>query len=595
MFPSPSIDVDEPIFVGTGRDFDVFTHMIYLDIDPSTIAARRASDSPQKRQERETLSLDQLSDWQGKECSKLRSDCYRERVFFTTISDATADGGTVAKLILSMLEYDQKRNHAQILAEVDKALKYDTKALLVLDADKTLSEADSGKLYCQTAYGDDFDAFKAIFDRYGYVHDAFRQVALLYNEKGSTRFKEICSNIAKDIGLYRKIEGYLKGARCEKDVIAIIVSCGPRHVWQEVLRREGFSKFTVIGLGQADDTVVDPDIKKAIVKHAQKRGIHVTAFGDSPMDIPMLRAANKSVVVVGPETTRSKSMDKVLTLTLGDDPSWVPSQVIMGTYKGRFDAPGVVHRTPRYHDMRLPTVQLDEHSFLNESFRTHYPYPSTFGLTIHIAEQPTANILMTPMRDASNSGPVLRRAHMETGRYLALQYLPAILGVVPFEMPHVQGNVTEGFRLKNEPSTLIIALMRGGDPMAFGISEVMPAASFIYSKNRTDIDRSLLAAADSVILVDSVVNSGHSMKEYLDDVSAFLAKQDLKGQRGLCEIAMVAGVVQENAMKMLQASCEGHEETASFNLITLRTSANQYTGKGGTDTGHRLFNTTLLE
>lgn len=291
-------------------------------------------------------------------------------------------------------------------------------------------------------------------------------------------------------------------------------------------------------------------------------------------------------MVVGPEATRSKSMDKMLRLALDDDPSWSPVQAVMGRYTSRFAASD---------DNAIPAISLADISFLDKSFRRHHPYLSTFGLTIHIVAQPTANILMTPMRDAANSGSVLRRAHKETGRYLALQYLPAILGVEPFEISHVQGNVTEGFRIKNEASTLIIALMRGGEPMAFGVSEVMPAASFIHSKKPADIDRDLLAAADSVILVDSVVNSGQSMKEYLDHVLAFLGKQDLKARRGLCEVVIVAGVVQENAMKVLQACCEGHEEIAKFNLITLRTSANQCTGKGGTDTGHRLFNTTVLE
>lgn len=295
MFPSFVIEDDEPTCVGTRRDFDVFTHMIYLDIHPSTIAALRSSDDPQKRQERGTLSIDQLSNWQAKERSTLRVDCYHERVFFTTISEDSADGPAVSKLILSMLEYDQERNRVRVLAEVDQALKYNTKALVVLDADKTLAEADSGRLYCQEAYAGNFDALKAIFDRYSYVHEAFRQVALLYTEVGSAKFKRICSDVASDITLYREIEGYLKACNDEKDVVTIIVSCGPRLVWQEVLRRKGFSKFTVIGLGQADSTIVDPDIKKAIVKHAQKRGIHVTALGDSPIDIPMLRAADKSL------------------------------------------------------------------------------------------------------------------------------------------------------------------------------------------------------------------------------------------------------------------------------------------------------------
>lgn len=60
-------------------------------------------------------------------------------------------------------------------------------------------------------------------------------------------------------------------------------------------------------------------------------------------------------------------------------------------------------------------------------------------------------------------------------------------------------------------------------------------------------------------------------------------------------IVAVAGVVQEEAVgsrgKLVRA-LGGHDKVT---LVALRFSKREYKGKGKTDTGHRLFNTTHLE
>lgn len=47
--------------------------------------------------------------------------------------------------------------------------------------------------------------------------------------------------------------------------------------------------------------------------------------------------------------------------------------------------------------------------------------------------------------------------------------------------PHVQGHQTNGHRLCNEERSSIIALMRGGEPMALDVNEASPQTMFIHA------------------------------------------------------------------------------------------------------------------
>ncbi len=84
---------------------------------------------------------------------------------------------------------------------------------------------------------------------------------------------------------------------------------------------------------------------------------------------------------------------------------------------------------------------------------------------------------MTPMRDAGLNGPLLRAAHQRAGWYLATEFLPSLIEPGEYSIPHVQGHNTDGYRLQHETKTSIVALMRGGEPMAFGVSEALPLAT----------------------------------------------------------------------------------------------------------------------
>ena len=91
----------------------------------------------------------------------------------------------------------------------------------------------------------------------------------------------------------------------------------------------------------------------------------------------------------------------------------------------------------------------------------------------------------------------------------------------------------------------------------------------------------------TILLVDSVVNSGKSVVEFVHHI---------RGTGGeSVRIVVVAGVVQAGAVReeaVLGAMVKADE---MLDVVALRMSENKFTGRGGTDTGNRLFNTTRLE
>ncbi|KAF9874895.1 uracil phosphoribosyltransferase [Colletotrichum karsti] len=189
---------------------------------------------------------------------------------------------------------------------------------------------------------------------------------------------------------------------------------------------------------------------------------------------------------------------------------------------------------------------------------------------------------MKPTRDSTVSGPSLRAAHHQVGWYLATEFLTEILELEQYLIPHVQGHMVIGHKFLGEDETLIVALMRGGEPMAMGISEAMPRAMFLHAKQPEDMTKGHVEGKKAVFLVDSVINSGKSVKEFVDHVRALDSR---------IRIAVVAGVVQERAITDVMRPLS---RIADLSLVALRLSEKKFTGQGGTDTGNRLFNTTNL-
>ncbi|KAJ4150269.1 hypothetical protein LMH87_011026 [Akanthomyces muscarius] len=577
--------------VATTSDFHVYTHIIYLDIPAPAILERRQGDVSRHRL---TASAAHLHQWQRAEIYQLRDLCRQHGVLFSVVPQHTDPFAFISKLARHFEQTNARCNLGLVLNKVKAALISQERAetVLVVDADKTLAGEDGGYMFWQALNGSSHGVsyscpLTSLFSSpLGYSEAAFRQATLLYEESANEKeFEALCDKLASSITMHPEFIALFQLVCGHKHLRVVVLTCGIRCIWQMVLDKAGFGHMIkVIGGGRiADEVVVTSKIKAEVVSSLREQtGLYVWAFGDSPLDLPMLEAANRSIVVSGDVQNRSRSMDNALRDAI-DTRGLCSLQVLLPP-----------HATPRLDTRKLPLVELSDPNFVaaivrrrnSETLASATKAAWTCGWAmVHATHTSAAKLLMSPTRDASVAGPRLRKAHEEVGKFLALHFLSEVVGVEEFNVPHVQGHQIGGFRLANESKTTIVALMRGGEPMAFGINEVFPRAMLVHAYCPEDIKLHHVGNQKNLILVDSVVNSGKSIMDFLHHVT--LLKKDLTN------IVAVAGVVQEEAVAdghALRAMMEHHR----VKMVALRVSSNKFTGTKTTDTGNRLFNTTHL-
>jgi uracil phosphoribosyltransferase/phosphoserine phosphatase len=564
--------------VCTRNDLKTFTNILYLDIPAEIVAQRRLNDTLRSRS---TASVEHLRNWQNVEKIELRDLCRQHRILFSVISSPTLMlSKRIAKLLHDFRYHTEEDNLRRAESRLDDIIfrhncQPPPDVALVMDGDRTLAAQDTGKLFWKTLSHskprDEGDPLKALFSSpMGYSYTAFRQAALLYEEAVDDHdFDVICEKVALTVTIHPDFVSLLRLVADQDHVLAIVVTCGLGSVWDKILAREGLSETVkVIGGGRiTDGFIVTASVKATLVSRLRDvHHMHVSAFGDSTLDLGMLGEAHEAVVVVGEEHTRSKRMEKDLLHAIDND-GLRASQVLLPP-----------HASPRLDTTKLPQVRFTDKEFMESILRRCKP---TSIRIVHATDRSAAKLLMTPMRDAMVAGPALRKAHGEVGSYLAIEFLTSMIGLEEYSIPHVQGHPTSGFRLRHEQQTTIVALMRGGEPMALGVNKVFPLAMFLHATQPSDVKPHHLHKQRNVLLVDSVVNSGKSVAEFIQHVRSLDAT---------VRIIVVAGVVQAQSLSE-GAFSQALEHDMNLSIVSLRLSNNQFTGKGTTDTGNRLFNT----
>ncbi|CAE6537299.1 unnamed protein product [Rhizoctonia solani] len=548
----------------TAADASVYTHIFFLDVPSEEVAKRRLGDTVRARP---PASLAHLEKWASAEQSQLREICLENGILFTTTSPSK-----VAALLRDVQCHTEAYNldrAEEYLDSIVSTHKSNSNSVLVLDGDRTLIPDDTGALFDRLMLERDGTSgdgpLKSIFkSSLGYSYTAFRQVAFMYSGLEQATFDEYCRQVASSVTVYPEFVMMLQRAA---GVAAVVVTCGLRAIWERIIDRAGLSETVkVVGGGRLEDGfVVTADVKAALVARLQDvHGKYVCAFGDSILDLPMLKVADRAVVVVGEEGKRSRAMERALARAVEED-GFLACQVILPPTT-----------SPRLDSVRLPLVDITSEHFL-----------ASILSPVVLAPANVARLLMTPMRDAAVSGPHLRKAHESVGRYLAVSLLSAseCIGLEEYSIRHVQGHETTGYRFRDEARTTIVALMRGGEPMALGVNEVMPLAMFVHAKLPSDLKAEYVEGQRTIILVDSVINTGTS-------IVGFVAR--IREVDACIRIVVVAGVVQAKSFSRT-ALARVLTADRNFVIVALRQSDNKFTGKGTTDTGNRLFNTTRLD
>jgi len=570
-----------PVSVVTAKDMEMYTHILYLNVSAEEVGERRKYDG---RRERPELEVAQLQQWMDAEKALLRKECYDNGVLFCVVPQSQMSAEKMAERLYGFRYHDEASNLCRAKERLDEIMRgrpAQSETMLVFDGDKTLAAEDTGGLFWkrfaegrESPFGE--NPLQAIFGSpMEYSSNAFRQASLLYEEATTEQeFDVLCDDVASSVTLYPGIQRLLQLAATNECVSAVVLTCGLRRVWEAVLQKAGLSEVVkVLGNGRhtgfAEDVVLTGATKWALVSWIKdKHQKYVWAFGDSRLDLDMLESADQAVVVVGEEQDRSRSMDEHLLARMTEH-----------GLRARQVLPPCTVR-PRLDDNILPTIEIDDR-FVSRVL-TRFDF-------FHATEKGAAKLLMSPTRNAAVQGPQLREAHRRVGWYLATEYLTETVGLEEYDMDHVQlGKTTQGHRLCNEKTTTIVALMRGGEPMAFGVSDALPLAMFVHANEPRDIKREHVEGQSTLVLVDSVINTGGSIVRFV---------RRIRELSPTINIVVLAGVVQRQSTAargpLFQLAHEGAR--GKFSVVALRRSDNSFTGSGGTDTGNRLFNTTHME
>ncbi|KAK3614258.1 hypothetical protein LTR56_027371 [Elasticomyces elasticus] len=298
----------DPVY--TPQDLETYTHILYVDTDPNIVAQRRHDDRDRARPE---LSVGHLRRWQEEEKHRLRQLCYENSIIFSCIVDTSVPYKMPMDRILPFAVLQDCWKSCETLNKTIAAQKLDNvvtkkiiEAMLVFDADKTLAPIDTGEIFFM---GRKDEPLKTLFQTAGYTYTAFRQATLLYEEAMiDTAFEATCEQIAAKISICDEILNLLQAVDQHNHVGMVILTCGLRLVWDKVLEKAGLSKAVpVIGGGRSTDGyVATPGTKADLVARLKDHhGLRVVAFGDSEMDLPMLKRADQAVIVVVDEVTRT--------------------------------------------------------------------------------------------------------------------------------------------------------------------------------------------------------------------------------------------------------------------------------------------------
>lgn len=171
-------------------------------------------------------------------------------------------------------------------------------------------------------------------------------------------------------------------------------------------------------------------------------------------------------------------------------------------------------------------------------------------------------------------------AYAELGRFLAHQVLEQF-ELEEYQIQHCEGP-RQGIRIREEERIGIACLMRAGLYLAHGCRAVLRRSPLhLFSPERDkglcskELEELAASRLDTLIIVDSVVNTGKTIRPVFTQAKSL----------GIRRVIVLAGV---SPFEQANSIATGYPEVLFY---FARLSHNSYVGKGGTDTGNRLFGT----
>ena len=191
-------------------------------------------------------------------------------------------------------------------------------------------------------------------------------------------------------------------------------------------------------------------------------------------------------------------------------------------------------------------------------------------MLIDRTQEPIFRLTIARSRQSRCRGTELADVHREVGRLLArdvARHLP----LEEIEIDHVVVKSID-VRIPLGRAPVVVAMLRSGLFIGEGIREALHDASLVLADSARSVDPSDLSQR-VVVIADAVINTGASMRR-------LLAMTEAAGPEKILVAALVG-------YRPTVASLVEAYPTVDFMLG--RISDRSYVGRGGTDTGTRLF------
>lgn len=577
----------------TSADWFVYTHILYLKSNPQKIVseaemfARRAKKDDDSEQPNQP-SVEHLRKWQDEETSQLRTLCYRHKILFVelcteSVRDERLEAHDYVDFLIDNIDMlDTKwcnfavQKSFSTIFDNHRTFKpsrtQDIETVLVINAGRILISRDVRKLHVPFEPWEPSDFLPGTYNaeksciskiNYSYTYEECRQASL---DQSYSKHDE-----PRDVALHPELVAMLERVKEYKHVGVIFVQSGSEICWDNVLYTYKLRDVVEVVCDHAYmGIVVTPFMKSQLVGILQAQKKRVIAIGDSALDMDMLVAADEAIIAVGDDRTRCKEMEHRLALAIQNGELTGAHQMLL-----------TETAQPRLDTGIFPLITFTNDKF--EKMVFEHIVPPHQGPTITIAgEKAEARLLMAKLEDSKISGPSLRSVYAEIGAYLAKEYLGDVIYNSPeeYDFNNVPGTLTDRQRSRHEERTAIVALMRGGEPMAFGINDVFPSASFMHATNAEDLERHHLPT-ETVILVDFESNNGMQIVKLVERVLKI---------RNPIQIVVVTGAIHRECIEKGSLVYELAARAKQLTIITLSIIEGDGTSPSPTAIEKRLFN-----
>lgn len=271
--------LDDVVF--TDADGDLYDVFLYLYCKPEVLLRRYQLS--EKNIKYAALSETVISQWQYFEIESLRKECHMRGKDFYVISDNDKEC-CLEKFICSMESGYSSFRHAKEIVNQIRTIFPNPTMLYIVDGDKTIMKEDTYRYCC--------NGKTSIFD------------GDFYTGYQSWLFADVLEHIIIKTDAIDELELNEEIWEVMKDNNYVILSAGITELWSDISIRKNLNNVIA-------SPYISADTKYFVVKELRALGYVIKAYGDSKIDVYMLKEADTGFLWIGDRISKSLKLEKL--------------------------------------------------------------------------------------------------------------------------------------------------------------------------------------------------------------------------------------------------------------------------------------------